>query len=153
LKDHGKPSRPRQCARLFHARDLQISKPCGDQNAGTAGEPPLGRRHESRGLLVPRQHEFDLRVAKRFQHIEVFFTRKREDAIDAFVFKCRNQQVGAFGHPSAPCLSIRCARARVRSDHGTAAPATATDDRWHEARQANQQKLSSPLSKNISLHS
>jgi len=90
-------------------------------NAGTAGQTPLGRRHESRSLLVPRQHQFDLRMPKGFQDVQIFLARERVNAIDAFVFQCRNQQIGAFGHRSAPRCPGGARGARTRSDHATGA--------------------------------
>ncbi len=60
-------------------------------NAGLTGQAAVGRRHEGRRLLVPRQHEFDPGMAQRFQDVEVFLPRQREDAVDTFVFQCRDQ--------------------------------------------------------------
>jgi hypothetical protein len=60
-------------------------------DAGMAGQAAVGRGHEGGGLLVPGQYELYLRMAQRFQDVEVFFARQREDAVDAFVFQCRDQ--------------------------------------------------------------
>jgi hypothetical protein len=83
-------------------------------DAGAPGETPTGGRHKTGSLLVPRQHELDLRVPQRFQHIEIFLAGKREDAGDALVLQRRHQEIGGLGHaavaPRAPdgVLSARC---------------------------------------------
>jgi hypothetical protein len=47
----------------------------------------MGRRHECRRLLVPRKDKHDLRVAQRFDDVEVLLAGYTEDEIDALVLK------------------------------------------------------------------
>jgi hypothetical protein len=75
-------------------------------DARASGETPAGGRHEAGSLLVPRQHELDLRAPQRLQHVEIFLAGDREDARDALVLEGGHQKIGAFGHaavtPRAP---------------------------------------------------
>ena len=70
----------------------------GDADAGAAGEPAMGRRHESRRLLVPRQDQLDLRLPQRLDDVEVLFAGNAEDAVDAFVLERCYQQIRTFAH-------------------------------------------------------
>jgi hypothetical protein len=73
-------------------REVQRARPQRrDADSGATGEPAVRRRHERRRLLVPRQHQLDLRIAQRFDDIQVLFTRHAENAVDAFVLECLDQ--------------------------------------------------------------
>jgi hypothetical protein len=76
----------------------------------------VGRRHESRRLLVPGQDELDLRLPQRFDDIEVLLARNPEDPLDAFILQRGDKEVGAFGdlYSSQTKLLIRCLIARCR---------------------------------------
>ena len=69
-----------------------------DADAGLAGQPPVGRREEGRGLLVARHDQLDLRVSERLDDVEVLLARHPEDLGDALVLQRRYQQVRALGH-------------------------------------------------------
>jgi hypothetical protein len=83
-------------------------------DARASGETPVGGRHEAGSLLVPRQHEFDLRAPQRLQHVEILLAGNGEDVRDALVLEGGHQQIGAFCHaaetPLAPVsvFSARC---------------------------------------------
>ncbi len=55
----------------------------------------MRRRHESRRLLVTRQHKLDLRAAQRLDHVEIFFARHAEDLPHALVLERGNHEFGA----------------------------------------------------------
>ena len=63
----------------------------GDADAGLAGQPAVGRRHEGRRLLVPGQDQLDGGVAQALDDVEVFFARNAEDALNAFVLQSARQ--------------------------------------------------------------
>ena len=73
-----------------------------DADAGPAGQPAMGRRHEGRRLLVPRQDQLDARGPQRLQDVEVLLARHAEDAIDALVLERGDKQVRPFGHRFDP---------------------------------------------------
>ena len=83
-------------------------------DARASGETPVGGRHEAGSLLVPRQHELDLRAPQRLQHVEILLARNGEDVCDALVLEGGHQQIGSFCHaaetPPAPdsAFSARC---------------------------------------------
>jgi hypothetical protein len=58
----------------------------------------VGRRHEPGRLLVPGQHELDLRASERLDDVEVLLARNSEDAVDPLAFQRRDEKIGAFGH-------------------------------------------------------
>ena len=62
-------------------------------DAGLAGQPPIGRGHEGRGLLVARQDQLDRGVAQAFHDIEVLLAGHAEDPVDALVLECGDQQI------------------------------------------------------------
>ena len=68
------------------------------QTPGPPGQPAVGRRHEGRRLLVPRQNELDARVAQRLDDVEILFAGHAENAVDALVLERRDQQIRTFGH-------------------------------------------------------
>ena len=79
----------------------------GDAHPGPPGQAPVGRRHERRRLLVPREDKRDARFAQKLDNIEVLLAGDAEDEIDALVFKRRDQQVRSFGHdPSLPTETL-----------------------------------------------
>ena len=65
----------------------------GDAHAGPAGQPPVGRSHEGRALLVTRQDQLDRRVAQAFHDIQVLLAGNPENPVDALVLECGNQQI------------------------------------------------------------
>ena len=75
-------------------------------DAGAPGETPVGGRHEAGGLLVPCQHQLDLRTPQQFQHVEILLAGNGEDVFDALVLEGGDQQIGALAHaaeaPRAP---------------------------------------------------
>jgi hypothetical protein len=83
-------------------------------DARASGETSVGGRHEAGSLLVPRQHELDLRAPQRLQHVEILLARNGEDVGDALVLEAGHQQIGSFCHaaetPSAleSAFSARC---------------------------------------------
>jgi hypothetical protein len=70
----------------------------GNADPGAAGQPPVRRRHERSRLLVPREHEFDARIAQGLDNVEIFLPRDAENVLDALVFQRCHQQVGSLGH-------------------------------------------------------
>ena len=74
-----------------------------DAHARAAGEPAVGRRHEPGRLLVPGQHELDLRASERLDDVEVLLARNPENAVDALVLQRRDEQVRSLQH-STPGL-------------------------------------------------
>ena len=68
------------------------------QTPGRAGEPPMRRRHERRGLLVAGQHQLDRRIAERLDDVEIFLARHAEDPVDAFILECRDEQIRTLDH-------------------------------------------------------
>ena len=58
-----------------HRAEMRVGRACrqveragterGQADARPSGQPPIGRRHEAGGLLVPRQHQLDLRAPQR----------------------------------------------------------------------------------------
>jgi hypothetical protein len=64
-------------------------------HAGRAGQPAVSRRHEGGRLLVPGQHQLDLRAPQRLDDVEVLFARHAEDAANAFVLQRGDQKFGA----------------------------------------------------------
>ena len=85
--------------------EVQRARPQrGDADAGPAGQPPVGRRHERRRLLVPRQHQLDRGVAQRLDDVEILLARHAEDALDALVLQRRDQQVRPLGMLSLPIV-------------------------------------------------
>ena len=90
-------------------REVQRARPEGrDADAGAAGQPAVGCRHEGRGLLVPRENELDRGRAQRLDHVEVLLARDAEDAVDALVLERRNQKIRTLGHGRQ--LSCWCVR-------------------------------------------
>ena len=69
----------------------------GDAHARLAREPAVGRGHEAGRLLVTCDHQLDLRMAQRLDDVEVLLARDAEDAFDAFVLECRDEQVRSLG--------------------------------------------------------
>ena len=95
----------------------QIERPGAERrqaDARASGETPVGGRHEAGSLLVPRQHELDLRAPQRLQHVEILLAGDGEDVRDALVLEGGHQQIGSFCHaaetPPAPdsAFSARC---------------------------------------------
>ena len=78
----------------------------GEADPRLAGEAPMGRRHESRRLLVPGQDQLDAGASQRFDHVEIFLARNAEDLLDALVLERGDDEFGAihrtrsFLHPS-----------------------------------------------------
>jgi hypothetical protein len=63
-------------------------------NAGLAGVPSIGRGHESRALLMPRQDQFDLgRSRQAVEEIKVLLAGHAEDVLDALVLEALDEQV------------------------------------------------------------
>ena len=77
----------------------------GQANAGLAGVPAIGCRHEPRALFVPGQDQPDLAGArKRIEKIKVLFSRHPKNVLTALGFETFDEQVGSlllhatFGH-------------------------------------------------------
>src|SRR5215218_5094333 len=68
--------------------------PSGGITPRTSCEPAIGR-HETGGLLVPRQHQLDLRVPQRLQHVEILLAGDGEDVLRRPHFRARHQEIGA----------------------------------------------------------
>ncbi|MEY4583021.1 MAG: hypothetical protein RL701_7724 [Pseudomonadota bacterium] len=56
---------------------------CGQAHARSTGQSTIRRRHECSGLLVSCDDEVDRRLPQRFENVEVFLTRHRENALNA----------------------------------------------------------------------
>ena len=65
----------------------------GDADARLAGQPPVGRGHERRALLVAGQDQLDRRIAQAFDDVEVLLAGNPENAVDALVLECGDQQI------------------------------------------------------------
>jgi hypothetical protein len=74
---------------------------CRDADAGLAGKPAIGCRHEGRRLFVTGEHQLDLRLAQRFDHVEIFLARHTEDAVVAFVLVGCHQELRTLSHAVA----------------------------------------------------
>ncbi len=64
-----------------------------DADTGLAREPPVGRRHECRGLFVPREDQLDRGFAKRLHDVQILFAGYPEDAIHALVLERCDEQI------------------------------------------------------------
>ena len=53
----------------------------------------MGSCHEGRRLLMPGQHQLDLRLPQLLDDVEILFAGHAEHAIDAFVRERRYQEV------------------------------------------------------------
>ena len=53
----------------------------GQRNARLAGKPPEGGGHEAGGLLVPRHHQFDGRLAQGIDEVQVLLACKAEPVV------------------------------------------------------------------------
>jgi hypothetical protein len=70
----------------------------GHAHADLAGVASVGRRHETRALLVPRQDQLDLlRTRQAVEHVEVLLARHAEDIFHAFLFQALDEQVRSLG--------------------------------------------------------
>jgi hypothetical protein len=67
-----------------------------EADARLAGQPPVRRRHEGCGLLVPGHDQLDPGASQRFDDVEGFFARNAEDLLDTLVLQSGDEQVGAF---------------------------------------------------------
>src|SRR5271165_743741 len=73
-----------------------------DADAGLAGEPAAGRRHEGRSLLMPGDDELDRRFADGFDDVEVFLAGNSEDSINTLVLKGGDEKIRTFDHARSP---------------------------------------------------
>jgi hypothetical protein len=53
----------------------------------------MGRCHETRCLLVARQHELDARLPQRFEDIEILFAGHSEYSTDALIRERGDEQI------------------------------------------------------------
>ncbi len=102
-----------------HAAELSVSgrgdeigraRPqCREAYAGLARMAAIGRGHETRALLVPRQDQLDcLRARQAVEEIQILLARNAENILDAFFLKTFDEQVGCFFHmPVAPSAAHR----------------------------------------------
>ena len=67
----------------------------GEADPGPAGQPPMGRRHERRRLLMAGQHQFDRGAPQRLDDVEVLFPGNPEDLPHALVLERGDKQFGA----------------------------------------------------------
>ena len=78
-------------------REVQRARPqCGNAHARLAGQSPVSRGHEGRCLFVPCDHEFDRRLAKRLDDVEVLLAGHAENPLDALVFQRGDEQIRPF---------------------------------------------------------
>ena len=68
----------------------------GEANPGPTREPPVNVGHEGRPLLVARRDELDGAVEQYVHHVNVLFARDAKDALDPFVLKTADEQLGGF---------------------------------------------------------
>ena len=66
----------------------------GQADAGSTRQPAVSCCHETRPLFVACQDEFDFRVSKAFEKIEVFLAGHAENIFDIFIFEGTDQEVG-----------------------------------------------------------
>ena len=67
----------------------------GEADPGPAGQPPMGRRHERRRLLMTGQHQLDRGAPQRLDDVEVLFPGNPEDLPHALVLERGDKQFGA----------------------------------------------------------
>ena len=65
----------------------------GHADTGLAGESTIGGRHETGGLLMAGNHQFDFRAAQGLQQVQVFFPGDGEDVFNPFGFQGANEQI------------------------------------------------------------
>jgi hypothetical protein len=87
-----------------------------------AGQPPVRRRHEGCGLLVPGHDQLDPGAAQRFDDVQVLFARNAENLLDTLILQSGDEQVGTF-HGLHSSL---CARSRLPTIRGPVEPAGCT---------------------------
>jgi hypothetical protein len=97
-----------------------------EADARLAGQPPMGRRHERCGLLVPSHDQLDLGAAQRFDYVEVFFARNAEDLLDTLILKGGDEQVGAF-HGLQSSLGAQSRLPTIRGPIGPERPGRSRD--------------------------
>ena len=64
-----------------------------EANAGLAGEPAVGIRHERRGLFVPAKHEVDFAVQQGDHEIGVFLAGNTVYPLHAFFLETAHHQI------------------------------------------------------------
>jgi hypothetical protein len=74
-----------------------------------SSEPAVRCGHKGSGLFVPGQHQFNLRISKRLDNVEIFLPRHAENAVNALMFQCRNEQIGALDHWQTTPVSTQSA--------------------------------------------
>jgi|GEM_PF-1657403 len=63
----------------------------GQADARFAGQPPVGIRHESRGLFVTAENKIDPAVVQRQHQVGVFLAGDAEDSFDPFSFEATDK--------------------------------------------------------------
>jgi hypothetical protein len=66
-----------------------------EADAGPAGQAPVRRGHEGRGLLVARQHELDRGAPQRLDEVEVLLPGNPEDLSHPLVLERGDHELGA----------------------------------------------------------
>ncbi len=99
----------------------------GDTHAGAARQAAVGGGHEPGRLLVPGQHELDLRSPQRFEQIEVFLAGNAEHVLDAFGFQRLHEQIRCFHgglsvDAACPAYGHAAFRTRAGLRHADALP-------------------------------
>src|ERR1700730_9153303 len=97
-----------------------------EADARLAGQPPVGRRHEGCGLLVPGHDQLDSGAAPRFDNVEGFFPWNAKDLLDTLILKGGDEQVGAF-HGLQSSLGARSRLPTIRGPIEPERPGTYSD--------------------------
>ena len=64
-----------------------------DAHAGAAGQTPMRCCHEGCRLLVAGEDQLDLRLAQRFDHMQVLLPGDAEDALDPLILERSHQKI------------------------------------------------------------